>query len=114
MNTVVQIKPMSVNEAWKGKTTKSAAYLVYQHSLSVLLPAEVNINWSKPLKVCVIFGFSSRASDIDNPLKPLFDTMEKKYAGFNDNMIYQLEVHKHIVKKGNEFISIQIQNKPII
>lgn len=114
MNCVVQIKPMSVNEAWKGKTTKSVSYMTYQHSLSILLPSKVNVKWDMPLRADITFGFSSRASDIDNPLKPLFDTMEKKYPGFNDNMIYELNVNKHIVKKGNEFISIRIHNKTLI
>ena len=51
------------------------------------------------------FGLSNKASDIDNPVKPILDILQKKY-GFNDRDIYELHIKKTIVSKGNEFISI--------
>jgi Holliday junction resolvase RusA-like endonuclease len=46
-------------------------------------------------------------ADIDNPLKPILDVLQKKY-GFDDRQIYELNVKKEIVKKGDEFIKLKI------
>ena len=61
------------------------------------------------LRVELFFGFSSNASDLDNPVKPLIDILQKKY-GFNDNQIFELNIRKCIVAKGKEFISITVNN----
>ena len=45
----------------------------------------------------------SKLSDIDNPLKPFLDILQKKY-GINDRDINELLVKKTVVKKGDEFI----------
>jgi len=42
-------------------------------------------------------GFKSKASDIDNIVKPFTDVLQKKY-NFNDNQIYRLVVEKEIIK----------------
>ena len=103
--TRVKIKPLSVNEAWKGKRYRSDSYKKYQIILSILL------KWHRipdgKLTLVVRFGFSSKGSDIDNPLKPLIDCLQKKYM-FNDNRIYRLEVEKEDVKKGEDFIEFEL------
>ena len=97
-----KIKLLSVNECWRGKLCKTKAYEVYERELIYTLP---KMELPKaPYKVKFKFGFSSKSSDIDNPLKPLIDIMEKKY-GFNDKEIYKLEVEKEMVKKGETFIN---------
>lgn len=102
----IEIKPLSVNDAWKGRRYKTDNYKKWQKELLLLLP-KIDIEFKGDLKVDFVFGFSSKASDIDNPLKPLIDTLQKKYD-FNDNKIQVLNVKKEIVKKGNEFITINI------
>ena len=59
------------------------------------------------LRVELFFGFSTKSADIDNPIKATLDLAQKKY-GFNDKMVYELNVRKCIVKKGDEFISMGI------
>lgn len=103
---IINIKPLSVNRAWKGKRFKTNEYKSYAKSLYMLLP-KIKIDFKKDLKVDVLFGFSSKASDIDNPLKPLIDVLQYKYK-FNDNQIQELNVKKTIVKKGKEFIEFKI------
>jgi len=103
---IIEIKPLSVNQAWQGKRYKSKRYKIFERAMLLMLPP-VKIDFKGSLKVDVTFGFSSTASDIDNPLKPLLDCLQKKY-GINDNRIYELNVKKEIVKKGNEFIQLQI------
>lgn len=61
-----------------------------------------------PLYLKIVFGFSNKASDIDNPVKPFIDILQKKYK-FNDKRIYCLQVDKKDVKKGEEYIYFRIE-----
>jgi Holliday junction resolvase RusA-like endonuclease len=102
----IQVKPFSVNQAWQGKRFRSDAYKQFQQDMMLMLPP-LKIAFKKHLKVDLVFGFSSKAADIDNPIKPLLDILQKKY-GFNDNQIYEMNVVKEITKKSEEFIQLQI------
>lgn len=102
---ILKIKPLSVNDAWKGRRYRTDQYKQYQKIVALLLKNQKIPEGKLLLKV--IFGFSSKGSDIDNPLKPFIDCLQKKY-GFNDNKIYRLEIDKVDVKKGNEFIEFEI------
>ena len=102
----IEIKPLSVNQAWQGKRFKTKEYKVFENAMLMLLPP-VKIDFKGHLKIDVVFGYSSRASDIDNGLKPLLDCLQKKY-GINDNRIYELNVKKEITDKGKEFIKLKI------
>jgi len=66
-----------------------------------------NIEKDQMLRVEFFFGFSNKASDLDNPVKLLMDIAQKKY-GFDDKMVFELNVRKCIVKKGEEFIHMGI------
>lgn len=101
----IKIKPLSVNDAWRGKRFKTPQYKTYEKVLGFMLP-KLEIPEGK-LKIELTFGFSSKASDWDNPIKPIQDILQKKY-GFNDNRIYEAVVKKEIVKKGKEFIEFNI------
>lgn len=101
-------KPLSVNEAWKGRKFKTDDYRRFEKSCLVELP-KIDFKPLERIKLALTFGFSSSRSDIDNPVKPILDILCKKY-GFDDRQIYELNVKKHIVKKGNEFILIKIEN----
>ena len=106
MKLELKVKPLSVNQAWRGKRFRSNKYKAFQKEMMLMLPP-IKIDFKGDLRVDIVFGFSTRASDIDNPLKPLLDCLTKKY-GINDNRIYKLNVKKEIVKKGNEFIKLKI------
>ena len=99
-------KPLSVNEAWQGKRFKTKAYKDYEKEMLLLLPPK-KIPTDKMLRVEMFFGFSNSLSDLDNPVKLLLDICQKKY-GFNDKAIFELNVRKCLVKKGEEFFSIGI------
>ena len=102
----IKIKPLSVNAAWKGKRYKTKDYISYEKNLILKLPF-LNVP-DAPLKVILEFGFSNAASDIDNPVKPFLDILQKKY-GFNDKNIYELNLRKTKTKKGSEYILFQIE-----
>ena len=113
----IHIKPLSVNGAWNtycskcksAKTvrrTKTEKYKAFSKELTLKLKP-IKIDFKRDLSVHLTFGFSSTLSDIDNPLKPTLDVLQKKY-GFDDKQIFELQVKKEIVKKGDEFIELTI------
>lgn len=104
--TKIKIKPLSVNQAFKGRRFKTEAYKKYERDLLLLLP-KIEIP-EPPYQVYYKFGFSSRNSDIDNGVKQLQDILSKKYK-FNDRYIFIMVVEKEIVKKGDEFVEFKIE-----
>jgi len=99
-------KPLSVNMAWQGKRFKTPAYKEYEKAMLLMMP-NAKIDTDQMLRVEFFFGFSNQASDLDNPVKLLMDIAQKKYS-FNDKMVFELQVRKCIVKKGEEFIHMGI------
>jgi len=105
MKVLLNIKPLSINECWRGRRFKTDKYKSYErHILLLLKPLKLP---SAPYKINYVFGFSSSLSDIDNPLKAFQDILCKKY-GFDDRSIFEINIKKVIVKKGEEFINFEI------
>ena len=104
---ILNIKPLSVNEAWQGRRFKTPKYNKYiKDMLTILPPLKVS---NDKLELEITFGLSSIAADIDNPLKCFIDCLQKKY-GFDDKMIYRLIVNKDIVKRGKEYIEFNLHD----
>lgn len=104
---IVKVKPLSVNQVWQGKRFKTQAYKKYEKEILLnLKPIEVK---SGKLSLFLRFGLSSKNADIDNPVKPFVDCLQKRY-GFNDRHIYKLTVEKVDVKKGEEFIEFELKS----
>lgn len=101
----LDVKPLSVNEAWKGKRYKTDKYKCYEEMILWLLPAGVLI--PKRIGINFAFGFSNVKSDLDNPVKLILDIMQKRY-GFNDSEVWELNVKKQKVEVGKEFIEIVV------
>ena len=101
------MKPLSVNDAWKGKRYKSDEYKAYEMEMLLRLPP--GRLPPPPYRVYYEFGFSNTLADFDNPCKPLGDILQKKY-GFNDNQIYEAHIVKKIVKRGKEYIKVNIEH----
>ena len=101
-------KPLSFNQAWQGKRFKTPIYKEYEKAMLLQMPPK-KIEPNQMLRVEFFFGFSNQASDLDNPVKLLMDIAQKKY-GFNDKNVFELNVRKCIVKKGEEFIQMGIYN----
>ena len=99
------IKPLSVNKAWQGKRFKTKDYLQYEKNVLLLLPKLIIPDGKLLLEIT--FGVSNKASDIDNPIKPFLDILQKRYR-FDDKEIYELYIVKKIVSKGKEYIAFKI------
>jgi Holliday junction resolvase RusA-like endonuclease len=105
---LLKVKPLSVNKCWLGRRRKTADYRRYEEEVGKLLRGS-HLCWPKGrLTLSLTFGFSSDASDIDNPVKPIQDILQKALA-FNDKRIYRLVVTKVLVNKGSEFISYLLE-----
>lgn len=102
----INLKPLSVNEVWKGKRLKTDKYKIYERSLLLLLP-KIKMP-DPPFEIFYEFGFSNSLSDFDNPVKPFTDVLQKKY-GINDRDIMKATITKTIVKVGKEFIKFKIK-----
>jgi Holliday junction resolvase RusA-like endonuclease len=103
---IISKKPLSVNEAWKGTRYKTKVYNAYEKELILTLPKFVMP--LPPYEIYLHFGFSNKKADIDNPVKPFLDIMQKKY-NFNDCDIFSLIIKKSVVKKGLEFIEFNVK-----
>ncbi|MCP4989348.1 MAG: hypothetical protein GY928_25815 [Colwellia sp.] len=105
---LINIKPLSVNEAWKGRRFKTDAYKAYETTLLWMLPASFKVPDSPCLELFLEFGFSNKSSDFDNPVKPFVDILQKKY-NFNDSRIYKTTIVKTIRSKGGEYIRFELK-----
>lgn len=101
------IKPLSVNEAFKGRKYRTKRYDKFISDMMFILPSKIDIPNPEYIKLNIDFGFSSRNSDIDNCCKTFIDCLVKKY-GVDDRYIYELNIVKKIVKKNHEYINFEI------
>lgn len=108
----VYIKPLSVNDAWKGQRFKTDEYRDYDLALTLLLPKNIVIPAGK-LSITFKWGLSSDGGDWDAPIKQAQDIIARKYR-FNDNRIVRGIVEKEIVPKGKEYLEFKIEkyNEP--
>lgn len=97
----INVKPLTVNQCWQGKRFKTPEYKAFEFQCAVALP-KIVVPPGK-LKIMFEFGVSNVMSDYDNLIKPFQDILQKKYW-FNDANIWQAEIIKVKVAKGQEYI----------
>lgn len=102
----IDIKPLSVNEAYRGRRFSTPALKAYKELLTYCLP-KMKIPDGR-LSVSYEFGVSSPRSDGDNLIKATQDIIAEKY-GFNDNRIYEWHIKKVVVGKGEEYVGFSIR-----
>jgi len=107
MNHTINIKPLSVNQAYRGKKFRTDKYDSFIYNMMLLLPETIEIPNPDYIKLDIEFGFSTKLSDLDNPVKTFVDCLVKRY-GFDDRHIYELTVIKKIVKKCKEYIKFEV------
>jgi len=100
---VIQIKPLSVNDAYRGRRFATPELIRFKQAVYYSLPSFYHIPAGK-LKIAYEFGVSSKSSDVDNLVKAFQDVLCTKYE-FNDNRIYELRAEKKMVAKGKEYIA---------
>ena len=102
----IHIKPLSTNKLFQGRRFRTPEYDVYE-----LLIRQAITKWKPEIYDKMTFvirvGLSSKNADLDNCIKAFVDILQKKYL-FNDSRVYRIEAQKEIVKKGAEYIDIEI------
>lgn len=106
MKATINIKPLSVNQAWRGRRFKTDKYESYERECLLLLKA-TSVP-APPYELRLSFGFSNYLSDIDNPMKPFIDILQKKFS-FDDRDILRVVVDKVMTDKGKEFVSFELK-----
>ena len=111
IQTTINQKPLSINAAHYRNKKMTVSYKNYRtaweiHFNNNNIKAHPEIKDMK-LYIGFMFGFSNRASDVDNPLKPAIDTLQN-LLDFNDKQVYKVKASKSIVTKGNEFVSVYL------
>lgn len=94
---------------YRNKAIKQRQYIDYQNELRDEIRG---VEWpfgSDQVEFYIVAGFSNRAADLDNVIKPLFDTYQGIFEEFNDNKVYHAELHKTIVPKGREYIYVRVR-----
>ena len=102
----INIKPMSLNQAWQGRRFKTKEYKKYEKESALRLPKKMDIP-DGPLEIFFNFGMSNTVADYDNPIKLIQDIISRRY-GFNDARIVTGHIKKIKVKKGQEFVEFKI------
>lgn len=72
-----------------------------------MLPKQVEIP-AGDLAVSLEFGLSNKMADLDNPVKPWMDILQKRY-GFNDARVTAYSLRKCDVPKGAEYVAFRIE-----
>ncbi len=104
----LSVKPLSVNEAYKGRKYATQKLTWYKQELNRLLPDTYDLP-EPPYFITFKFGFSSSASDWDNCIKTTQDAIATKY-NFNDKLIRRGLVDTEIVPKGKEYFEFKIEH----
>lgn len=103
----INIKPLSVNQAWQGRRFKTSDCKIFELSIWHKLPRR-DVPKKGKLLVHYQFGLSNKGADFDNCIKVFQDILQKKYD-FNDSRIYRAIIDKVDVEKGEEFIRFKIE-----
>ena len=107
MEKIIKIKPMSVNQAFRGRRFHTKEHKVWIKKTFLLLP-KIKIP-HPPFEIYLRFGFSSKSSDWDNGIKQVCDVLAAKYK-FNDRVIRRGVVDTEIVKKGLEYFAFELKH----
>lgn len=95
---------------YRNKAIKQRQYIDYQNELRDEIRG---VEWpfgDDQVEFYIVAGFSNRAADLDNVIKPLFDTYQGIFEEFNDNKVYYTELYKVIVAKGKEFLHVTVSD----
>lgn len=104
----LNIKALSVNEAYQGRRFRTPKHDVFKTAIKYLLPASYDMP-KPPYCIYFEFGVSSALSDGDNLVKCTQDSIADKY-GFNDRLIKRWIIDVEKVDKGKEYIKFKIEH----
>lgn len=103
----IQIKPLSVNNAWQGRRFKTKDYKEWQKEFTYLVGKQTPLKGA--IEITLEFYIKNdKMSDIDNFLKTLLDTLKDTNIIEDDRKIQEIHAYKYHSEK--EKIRITITN----
>lgn len=102
----IEIKPLSINQAWQGRRYKTKLYDDYIKELLYLLPQKAQIKAKKVAVEITLYLKNAERNDTDNFIKPLLDIIVKRGWIIDDRYIYKLIATK--VKSNQNKVSMKI------
>lgn len=70
------------------KRFKTPKYKSYELEMILRLPS-LKINTNVPLRIDMTFGFSNSLCDVDNPVKPVLDILQKVYDKWQEHSVFK-------------------------
>lgn len=108
----LNIKPLSANKMHYARMKKDTKeYKEYKGDIAGLIGGDYGVSPKAQLKLTLVTGYSSKASDLDNAFKPLLDSMQL-CMGFDDKQVYEINAYKDVVKRGEEYLLIKLEQIP--
>ena len=106
MRFTIDIKPLSVNEAWQGRRKKSQKYHDFEREIEWLLPRNI-----KPLEGKIEIRYwwhmkNHKMADWDNPIKALQDVLKLYGIILDDRFIYKGTGEK--VPSDRDYVEVEI------
>lgn len=107
----ISIKPLSINEAYKGRRFKTPAHKLYCDQVEILLRKKRLPKVKEKEPIYIIYRFyTSVAQDYDNNIKCFQDILMKKLKT-DDRYVFGAYIEKIITKRGQEKIEFAIFRK---
>ena len=105
----LKIKPLSVNDAYKGRKYKTSNHHKFKDHITILLKNKRILKLEKKERFYILYHFyiSNIQNDVDNLIKLTQDAICNK-IGTDDRYIMGIHAKKFIVKKGQEHIKFKI------
>lgn len=103
-----KIKPLSTNDAWKGRQFSTEMKTVYEFKLRQLLRDIILENCDPPYFIHFRFHVPV-LQDYDNCIKCTQDVLCTHF-GINDRDIHKALIEKIPTKKGLEYFEVQIES----
>lgn len=106
MRFTIDIKPLSVNEAWQGRRFKTQKYKDFEREIEWLLPRNI-----KPIEGKIEIRYwwymkNHKMADWDNPIKTLQDVLKKNGIIIEDRFIYKGTGEK--IPSDRDFVEVEI------
>ena len=102
----IQLKPLAISKAYKGKRFKTSEYKKWQGDFAKLVGRQTPLTGQLALTV-EFYIKNDKMSDIDNFFKATLDTMKEAKIIEDDRFIYEIHAYKYHSEK--QFIRITLQ-----
>ena len=109
MNSIkfeIQIKPLTVNQAWKGRRFKTPSYKKYTEDIGWLVKGKGNITGRFKMTIKAHLKHYA-TTDCDNIVKCLADSLVASQTIPDDRFMDELHVYKY--KSDIDYLEIEIE-----